>query len=243
MPSTASSASALPILYSFRRCPYAMRARLALAESCIAVELREVLLRDKPNALRQVSPKATVPVLVLADGQVLDESLDIMRWALEQHDPSGWLHPDLNEMLDVVAGNDGPFKHHLDRYKYGNRYPGEVPLSHRSGAVAFLETLEHRLADGALFGRQISLADVAIAPFVRQFANTDRVFFDGLALPKVQAWLAEFLSSARFVHTMKKVPRWIEPTVADNDSDADDAHRGVQASPPQTSLISPVSKK
>ena len=111
-----------PILYSFRRCPYAMRARLALAISGQPVELREVVLRNKPPELLAAFPKATVPVLVLPDGRVLDQSLDIMRWALEKNDSAGWLQPPLAEMLALVAQVDGPFKHHLDRYKYPGRY-------------------------------------------------------------------------------------------------------------------------
>ncbi len=197
----------LPLLYSFRRCPYAMRARMALDVSGQTVTLQEVALRDKPQALLDVSPKATVPVLVLPDGQVLDESLDIMLWALGRADPEGWLAPDRGAMLALIAENDGPFKRHLDRYKYGNRFPGEDPAAHRDAAVERLSSLDARLGAGALFGPELSLADVAVAPFVRQFANTDRTFFDGLPLPRLQRWLAQILASPRFVRIMAKPPR------------------------------------
>ena len=167
----------LPILYSFRRCPYAMRARLALAASGLACELREVVLRDKPTDLLEASPKGTVPVLVLPNGDVIDQSLDIMRWALRQHDPEQWLRPERDTpsaMEALIAQCDDEFKADLDRYKYPDRYPGADPLAHRQAGAAFLASLETRLsATACLFGSQASLADMAIAPFVRQFAHTD----------------------------------------------------------------------
>lgn len=194
--------TALPVLYSFRRCPYAMRARMALRVAGIEVDLREVSLRDKPPELLATSPKGTVPVLVLPDGRVIDESLDIMRWALAQRDPEGWLDPG-EEMYALVATNDGPFKFHLDRAKYANRYPGADPAYHRGEAVKVLLPFEERLARHAcLFGDGPSLADIAIFPFVRQFARSDETVLAGL--PRVEAWLAAMESSALFRAVMEK---------------------------------------
>ncbi|MGB1557282.1 MAG: glutathione S-transferase N-terminal domain-containing protein, partial [Oceanococcaceae bacterium] len=166
---------ALPILYSFRRCPYAMRARLALAVAGIPVELREVLLRDKPAELLHISPKATVPVLHLADGQVLEHSLDIMLWALEQKDPEGWLQADRALSLDRIEENDGPFKHWLDRYKYWERHPEHSKEYYRGEAEAYLQSWEQALhSQGALLAEHWTLADWALLPFWRQFAHSDR---------------------------------------------------------------------
>jgi glutathione S-transferase len=210
--------SALPLLYSFRRCPYAMRARLALAASGEAYELREVLLRDKPAELLAASPKGTVPVLVLRDGTVIDQSLDIMRWALTRHDPEGWLASDLTSMLELIAGNDGLFKHSLDRYKYPNRYPeesaGDIPgfaLDQRALAVRWLAALEPRLAAGWLFGASASLADFALLPFVRQFAHTDPAWFALQPWSRLAGWLTRFETSERYAAVMGKHQRWVGP--------------------------------
>lgn len=191
-----------PILYTFRRCPYAMRARMALRVAGIDVELREVSLRDKPPELLAASLKGTVPVLVMPDGGVIDESFDIMRWALAKHDPELWRAP--GEQMDaLIATNDGPFKFHLDRAKYGNRYPGEDPAYHRVEAVKLLVQLEGRLAkQGFLFGDTPSLADIAIFPFVRQFAKADETVLTGL--PLLKAWLASMESSVLFQGVMEK---------------------------------------
>ena len=190
-----------------------MRARMALQISGQRVVLHEVALRDKPQALRDVSPKATVPVLVLPDGRVLEQSLDIMLWALSQADPGGWLDPDRSAMLALIAENDGPFKTHLDRYKYGTRYPDDDAEQHRAAGVVCLQSWNTRLDDVGLLGPQLCLADYAIAPFVRQFANTDRVFFDALPLPNLQRWLDEILRSALFVGIMHKTlaPPFFKP--------------------------------
>lgn len=189
-----------PILYSFRRCPYAIRARMALLVSDTACEIREVKLSDKPAALRAASPKATVPVLVLADGQVIDESLDIMRWALRRRDPEGWLEGD---DAALIAANDGAFKHHLDRYKYPERHDAD-PARHRDQGLAILAGLETRLQGGGhLCGDRRSLTDAAIVPFVRQFAAVDRAWFDGQRLPALQRWLSAWLASPLFVQTMR----------------------------------------
>lgn len=194
-----------PLLYSFRRCPYAMRARLALRASGTVCTLREVKLSAKPQELLDASPKGTVPVLVLPDGQVIDESLDIMRWALTQADPNHWLD---GEDAALIAANDGPFKHHLDRYKYPHRYDVD-PLAHRAAGVAHLEMLEARLsASPFLCGAYWTMTDAALAPFVRQFAETDRAWFDALPLPAVQRWLAAFLASPMFAAIMVRWPVW-----------------------------------
>jgi glutathione S-transferase len=167
-----------PILYSFRRCPYAIRARMALHISGQSCELREVVLRNKPAEMVELSPKATVPVLQLETGDVLEQSLDIMLWTLANNDPGDWLVPEcgtLNDMLALIAENDGPFKDHLDRYKYAPRYDNADPVSHRAEAEKFLCALDERMKNCAyIFGNRPALADYAIAPFIRQFANTDR---------------------------------------------------------------------
>ena len=209
----------LPVLYSFRRCPYAMRARLALAVSGLPCELREITLKQKPPQMLAASPKGTVPVLVLPGGLVIDESLDIMRWALRQHDPEGWLRGDPAGSLALIAHNDGPFKHHLDRFKYPNRYPlesGNEPTAfahaHRTAGAQWLTRLEGTLQSDLefswLFGAQCSLADMALLPFVRQFAHTDAAWFTAQPWPAVRAWLARFEASALFAQVMQKHPLW-----------------------------------
>jgi len=202
----------LPILYSFRRCPYAMRARMALLASGTACELREIILRAKPLELLAASPKGTVPVLVLTDGSILEESLDIMRWALAQNDPQQWLNPQngsLEDMLARIAQCDGPFKYNLDRYKYPERYPGVDALVHRSQGAEFLQSLETRLqAQAYLFGDRLALADAAIAPFVRQFAHTDTTWFEAQPWPRLHTWLSTIIDSPLYVGIMEKYPAW-----------------------------------
>jgi len=194
-----------PILYSFRRCPYAMRARLALAVSGTRCELREVVLRAKPAAMLAASPKGTVPVLVLPDGTVVDQSLDIMHWSLGRSDPEEWL---LRVDAELIAKNDGSFKHDLDRYKYPDRH-GSDPLSHRESGVVFLQELEARLAKGdQLCGERRGLADAAIMPFVRQFAAVDREWFAALPLARVQAWLRDHVASDLFARVMTRFAPW-----------------------------------
>lgn len=203
-----------PILYSFRRCPYAMRARLAVSASQTVCELREVVLRDKPQSMLDASPKGTVPVLILSSGEVIEESLDIIYWALKQNDPENWQAPSSGspeEMSDLIAQCDGPFKRALDRYKYPDRYieEGIDRTSQRQAGEGFLKTLEDRLAHHAnLFGDEVSLADMAIMPFVRQFANTDRDWFDQAPYPKLQVWLSHHLESPRFTSIMRKYAQW-----------------------------------
>ena len=209
-----------PVLYSFRRCPYAMRARLALAAAGQVVELREVSLKAKAPELLEASAKGTVPVLVQADGAVLEESLEIMRWALEQADPLGWLQADGAETAALIAQNDGPFKRHLDRFKYPDRY-GEVdPLEHRAAALAILREWEQRLAVGGwLLGGQATLADWALLPFVRQFRLADPDGFAAeSALDSLKDWLARFEHSELLARVMDspwaerrcwRSPRWL----------------------------------
>lgn len=201
---------ARPVLYSFRRCPYAMRGRMALVIAGISCELREISLKAKPEAMIAASPKATVPVLVVNDGTVIEESLSIMRWALAQNDPGGWLdaaHGDAAE--ELIAACDGPFKHHLDRYKYYTRYDNADPLEHRAAAMTFIARLEHQLEHRAqLFGMHRTLADIAIFPFIRQFANHDRDWFDALPLPNLHGWLAAHLTSPLFTAAMQKEKPW-----------------------------------
>jgi glutathione S-transferase len=193
-----------PVLYSFRRCPYAIRARLAIDVAGVVVETREILLRDKPTAFLAASPSGTVPCLV-TDAGVVDESLEVMIWALRQHDPEGWLEmPDAG--WDWIARCDGPFKAALDRVKYASRHaPGDVAAA-RGVAVAFLQDLEAALGDW-VFARA-SIADCALLPFVRQFAMIDAAWFAALPLPRVQAWLAQGVASVRFVRVMEKRAVW-----------------------------------
>ncbi len=195
----------MPVLYSFRRCPYAMRARMALLASGQAVELREVALSGKPAEMIAASAKATVPVLVLAGGALIDESIDIMRWALGQHDPQDWLGGD---DAALIATNDGAFKHHLDRYKYADRY-GVDARQHRAAGLAMLEGLDERLGAHANLCRDTpALADIAIMPFVRQFAAVDAAWFAGQPVPRVQAWLTRHTTSALFDQAMLRVKPW-----------------------------------
>jgi glutathione S-transferase len=200
--------SADPILFSFRRCPYAMRARMALLVSETPVRLREVVLRDKPEEMIEVSPKATVPVLLPEEGRVIDESLAIMLWALERNDPHDWLD-NQQASLDLIREADGGFKDNLDRYKYPTRYEGVDPIEQRDAGVVFLKKLDEMIApEGQLLGAEPRLADYAIFPFVRQFANTDREWFDALSLPALQKWLEGHLASDLFATTMTKYPQW-----------------------------------
>ncbi|SHG93842.1 glutathione S-transferase [Cognatishimia maritima] len=195
-----------PILYSFRRCPYAMRARLAIAASGQRVELREIVLRDKAPEFLESSPNATVPCLKAGE-VVIDESLDVMKWALDLSDPEGWLRmPEAGH--DLIAEADGPFKQALDRTKYATRYPDEDPEEQRAKAHAFLHRLDAQLIAAFLFGDSPTLADMAILPFVRQFAFIDKVRFDAEDWPNLSRWLEGFLASDRFQSIMAKYPKW-----------------------------------
>ena len=196
-----------PILWTFRRCPYAIRARLAIASAGQRVELREILLGDKPHAFLDASASATVPCLALND-RVLDESRDIMVWALEQNDPHQLLTMP-REGWDLIDANDGPFKSALDHTKYATRYP-ELNAEHeRSKAAAFLVSLDERLnGQAALFGDHATIADLAILPFVRQFAYIDRAWFDAQNWPNLITWLDGFTDSVAFAQVMDKYAPW-----------------------------------
>lgn len=208
-----------PILYSFRRCPYAIRARLALAYAAIDYELREISLKNKPQAMLDISPKGTTPVLQIWDGfpshqsfTVLEESLDIMYWALQQNDPAGWLDLSQDHLpiaQQLIATNDDQFKKALDRYKYANRFPERSPLDYRQDAENFLQILELRLAaTDFLFGDRPTIADMAIFPFIRQFAYVDFDWFQTSAYVHLQKWLAGHEASNLFECVMIKVPLW-----------------------------------
>jgi len=209
----------LPIFWSFRRCPYAMRARLALRSAGIKVELREILLRDKPAAFLTVSKTKTVPVLELADGEVIEESRDIMFWALKYaRDPEGWLAPFYKDESAVAAffeRLDGPFKQDLDRYKYATRFAdnkkdvAENQLTHRTQGAIFLNEIEAHLSKQAcLSGAKMGILDFACLPFIRQFRLADMHWFDAQDWPHLHRWLAEFLVSDRFSQIMEKYPPW-----------------------------------
>lgn len=203
----------LPILYSFRRCPYAIRARSAIVYAGLQVELREVVLRDKPAALLQTSPKGTVPVLQLNDGSIVAESLDIMHWALQQHDPDNRLlrnHPQQAEATLLITSNDTHFKPLLDRYKYPQRHPERTQLEYRDSACNFLAQLEQRLQQhqGGLCRASLSLADMSIAPFIRQFAQVDRHWFDQAPYPALQGWLAGIVAAGWFDTVMTRYEAW-----------------------------------
>ena len=203
-------AAGKPVLYSFRRCPYAMRARMGLVAAGIDVELREVVLRDKPAEMIAASPKATVPVLILPDGQVLDESLDVMKWALAQNDTEGLLGVEPDTQQTLVEAMDANFKPHLDRYKYLNRYPDEPADDHRGIGLSWIEAhLTPRLAHSRnLFGDQVSFADIAIFPFIRQYAHVDREWFYATAPDHCSQWLSRHLESPRYTAIMKKYKQW-----------------------------------
>jgi glutathione S-transferase len=203
----------LPVLYSFRRCPYAMRARLALAASSERHELREVLLRDKPAEMLAASAKGTVPVLLTAEGVVIDQSLDIMLWTLRRHDPFDWLAPTnatLDDLIKLVAACDDEFKPQLDRYKYPARFaPFDGAQSARDRCAAFLGRLEERLQrQGHLAGARASIADAALMPFVRQFAMVEPTWFASQPWPCLQTWLDDWLASPLFAITMQKHAVW-----------------------------------
>lgn len=194
-------------LYNFRRCPYAMRARMALWQAGIIPEIIEVDLKNRPPVLYELSPKGSVPVLHLDDGSVIDESVDIMLWALEQNDPDGWLGEaeDAPALIEPTTSQTGWFKNALDRYKYPTRYPDEDCSGARDKGLEYLQQLEDRLgAQRYLCVDHITYADIAIFPFIRQFANTDRDWFDALPLTKLQDWLAGHLESPLFKTIMEK---------------------------------------
>jgi glutathione S-transferase len=203
----------VPVLYSFRRCPYAIRARLALYASGITIEIREIALRNKPESMLLTSPKGTVPVLLLPNGQVIDESWSIMQWALHQHDPQNWLGIDngyLNAAAKLVLQNDSDFKNNLDRYKYPERYPEQIQHDYRAQGEVFLQQLEKHLANNRyLLGDNFSIADAALLPFIRQFSSVDKEWFASTPYPQLRHWLEYFLNSELFNAIMQKHPLWL----------------------------------
>lgn len=200
----------LPYLYSFRRCPYAMRARLGLLFAGLPVALREVVLKNKPPQLLALSPKGTVPVLRTVEGAVIDESCEIILWALEQQDTHKLLNSSiLSQAHLLIAQNDNAFKYWLDRYKYADRYPQMTQTKYRQQGEVFLQTLEACLTKNPfLLGKTASLADIAIMPFIRQFAHVNRAVFDALPYPKLQQWLRYWLAHPFFMQAMTKFPPW-----------------------------------
>ncbi|MFV1993694.1 MAG: glutathione S-transferase [Acidiferrobacterales bacterium] len=202
----------LPILYSFRRCPYAIRARMAIVASNVRVEIREVLLAKKPSAMLACSIKGTVPVLILPDGSVIDESMDIMLWALNQHDPHHWLSNDAVKRAEInglIEFNDTDFKIKLDHYKYADRFPAQSMETHRQQVESFLQVLNERLENNRyLTGDDITLADIALFPFIRQCAHVDKTWFYQTHYTNLQAWLDMFLENKLFSDVMTKLPAW-----------------------------------
>ena len=202
----------LPILYSFRRCPYAMRARMAIHISGQKCELREVLLRDKPPSMLEYSAKGTVPVLILQDGKVIDESLDVIDWALNLNDPDDWQRSkDKEKTKELIKINDGEFKYHLDRYKYSKRYDNEDPEFHRKKCLKFIESINNELNNSEyIFDDNISYADIVLLPFIRQFRIADIEWFDSLPYDNLKRWLSSFLGSSLLNSIMKKYDLWKE---------------------------------
>lgn len=205
----------LPTLYSFRRCPYAMRARLGIYLSGTQVSLREIVLKHKPETMLQASPKGTVPVLILQDDKVIDESLDIMLWALKHNDPDNLLlegEPHKQEIAKVlIQANDNEFKPWLDKYKYADRHPEQREENYREQGEQFIAQLEELLTKNEqLLGVKPCIADFAIYPFVRQFAHVNKAWFKGSPYLNVQRWLSGHLTSTTFSHIMNKYPTWLE---------------------------------
>ncbi len=207
----------LPILYSLRNCPFAMRARIALFRAKQRVELREVKLTDKPEEMLAASAKGTVPILVLPSGQVIDESLAIMRWALTQHDPNNLLLknlPDSNEdlatqMMALIQLFDSEFKASLEQYKCAKRYHETNLTDYRANCEHYLHILEKALNHHAfVIGEHESLADLAILPFIRQFARVERQWYLQSPYPNLRAWLNRYLQSVMFTKVMAKHPLW-----------------------------------
>ena len=199
----------LPILYSFRRCPYAMRARMVLLHSKIQCEIREIKLSNKPKEMLAISPKGTVPVLILENGDILDESLDVMLWAIEQGNLRNLFNPGKKEILDLIKINDGEFKDAIDRYKYSSLYPEKPMIEYRKMGELFLEKIESYLEKNKfIFGKNISLADLAIFPFIRQFCRVYIDWFNSSLFKKIKEWTLFFEGSENFIDIMRKIKPW-----------------------------------
>ena len=197
-------------LYSFRRCPYAMRARLGILFAELQVELREITLKNKPSQMLAISPKGTVPVLQLVDGTVIEESREIMIWALEQQDPQGLLDAEVLQQANaLIDKNDNEFKYWLDRYKYADRHTDMTQTEYRQKGEIFLQVLEELLTKNPyLLGETVTIADIGIMPFIRQFAHVDRDIFYSLPYPNLQRWLQDWLQHPFFLQTMTKFQPW-----------------------------------
>ena len=198
-----------PLLFTYRRCPYAMRARMALIIAGIDFDAHEVSLRDKPAEMLELSPKGSVPVMLHPDGRVLEQSWDIMQWAMAEKDPDGWwARAQTPENFEWLARNNGEFKFHLDRYKYPERYENSNRNSHREASLqTFLQPLNDRLERmNYLGGKQPCATDIAIFPFVRQFASVEPNWFSQQEMSSLQRWLANWISSDLFIHCMHKLP-------------------------------------
>ena len=204
--------ASLPRLYTFRRCPYAMRARLALLFAKVPVELREITLKNKPEHMLAISPKGTVPVLQITEETTIEESLEIMMWALEQADPQGLLdEKSQSQAKSLIEQNDNEFKQWLDRYKYADRHPEMTQIEYRQKGEIFLQYLEALLTKNTyLLDNSVTVADIGIMPFVRQFAHVDREVFYGLPYPKLQQWLQDWLAHPLFLQVMTKFEPWQE---------------------------------
>lgn len=208
-----------PVFWSFRRCPYAMRARLALRRANVTVELREIALRDKPDAFLQASKSGTVPVLVTKDS-IIDESLDIMLWACNvSGDRDGWYHDyyHSDRIRGLINTLDTEFKTNLDRYKYATRYhqdkaaATELAIASRQKGADFIWQLNDMLGQNDwLAGNRAGLIDMASLPFIRQFRIADQNWFDAQQWSEVSRWLSHFLDSDLFASVMKKYPLWKE---------------------------------
>jgi len=212
---SASNTSDAPILYSLQNCPYAMRARLALLLSEQAIIIRAISLKDKPQVMLNASPKGTVPVLILPDGKVIDESIDIMLWALEQHDPKNLLQRDKPEIekkiLALIAQGDAQFKHPLEQYRAAKRYHRDSEVHWREQCERFIQTLEKGLSEtGYFIGSEPSLADYSFIPFMRQFGRVDKKWFAIAPYPKLKTWLSRQLQSQLYAKMMVKHEFWSE---------------------------------
>lgn len=207
-----------PVLYSFRRCPYCMRAHMALKYAGLKIELREVDLKDYPPQALEISPKATVPVLQLSDGSVIDESWDILKWALAQNDPDNWMGSDDEYLLDaeiLIETNDFSFKEDLDHYKYADRYPEHSAEHYRQACEQFIEELEDMLAENEyLLADQITLADIGVFPFIRQFSLVDKEWFDKAPYPHVRDWLNKLVKTPLFQQVFQKHIIWKQGATA-----------------------------
>ena len=203
----------IPILFSFRRCPYAMRARIAIKLCSLECEIREINLKLKNKKFLEISPKGTVPVLVLPDDKIIEESMDIIHWAISNNDSYNLKLKNLeiyNKDMDLISIFDNEFKYHLDRYKYNSRYKGINKEEHKYKARDLLVNLNNSLKEKQwLNGENISISDISILPFIRQYRIADIKWFDEkLELPNINRWLDKFLNSKIFNNVMKKYKIW-----------------------------------